>query len=178
MSIESINFFAALGTIALQAATLILFLTLIAERRYADLKDISAVLQRWGLHIAFLLATGASAVTLLYSEVLGFEPCGLCWLQRVFLYPLVVLFAVALYKKGDRSIADYVLVLSGAGLLVALYQHYLQMGGTDVLPCPAVATAADCAQRFLFEFGYITFPLMAATLFASFIGIMLCVRRK
>ena len=39
--------------------------------------------------LAFLLTLGATAMTLYYSEVLGFAPCGWCWVQRVFLWPQV-----------------------------------------------------------------------------------------
>ncbi len=176
MSVETLNFFAALGTIALQLATLLLLATIVLDRRIPDIGDISGAISRHGLWVALVFSAFASVMTLVYSEILAFEPCGLCWVQRVFLYPLVVLFALALWKK-ERIIADYVIALSGAGLLVALYQHYLQMGGTDILPCPAAPTAADCAQRILFEFGYITFPLMAVSLFAFLIVLMLFVRR-
>jgi len=34
----------------------------------------------------------------------------------------------------------------------------------------------SCAQRFVFEFNYITFPLMAASLFAFLIALMLYVK--
>jgi len=97
--------------------------------------------------------------------------------QRVFLYPQIFSFIVALSKQ-DRRIADYSIALSVPGFVIALYQHYLQMGGTSVIPCPATADkAVDCAVRFLFEFGYITYPLMAATAFAFLIITMLFVRK-
>jgi hypothetical protein len=51
------------------------------------------------------------------------------------------------------------------------------MGGTDIIPCPATGgIAADCAQRFLFEFGYVTFPLMSLSLFVLIIVVLLFVR--
>ena len=87
-------------------------------------------------------------------------------------------FALAL-RKRDSNIADYSIALSIAGGAAALYQHYLQMGGTSVLPCPASSSeAVDCAVRFVFEFGYITFPMMALTLFAFLIVLMLFVRKR
>ncbi len=80
------------------------------------------------------------------------------------------------FLKKDRGIADYSIVLSIAGAIVALYQHYLQMGGTSVLPCPAIVQAAECSQRILFEFGYITFPFVSFTAFAALIILMVFVR--
>ena len=44
--------------------------------------------------------------SLFYSEIVGYTPCVLCWWQRVFLYPQVILFALALWKK-DRGVFKY-----------------------------------------------------------------------
>ena len=135
----------------------------------------TALIARWGLWAGFALSVAGICITLYYSEVLGFAPCSWCWVQRIFLYSQAVVFALALCKR-DTRIADYSIALSICGAIVALYQHYLQMGGSSVLPCPADITKADCATRFLFEFGYITFPLMAFSLFAFLIVLMLFVR--
>lgn len=176
--VETINYLLALATLALQVVGAGFLAVYFLQRRLPDLEDISRFLERWGLWLAFALAGGGVALTLFYSEILKFAPCGLCWVQRIFLYPQVVLFALALFKR-ERLIADYSIALSVLGATVALYQHYLQMGGTDVLPCPAtISQATDCASRFLFEFGYITFPLMSFTLFAFLIVVMLFVRAK
>ncbi|MCR4325914.1 MAG: disulfide bond formation protein B [Patescibacteria group bacterium] len=175
--VEAINYWLALATLALQLAGASMLAVYFLRKRFTDLEDIAALIGRWGLWAGLILTFGGLSLSLFYSEVLGFAPCALCWVMRVFMYPQVVLFAVALWKR-DRAIADYSIALSVFGLAVGLYQHYLQMGGTSVLPCPATPEAADCAQRFLFEFGYITFPLMGATLFTTLIITMLFVRRR
>jgi len=176
MTVETINFLLALGTLALQIAGVAFLALFFLRKSIPDLEDVASLVGKWGLWLGLLLSLGGSALTLVYSEIFGLAPCGLCWLQRVFLYPLVFLFALAIWKKDNR-IADYVIALSSLGAFVALYQHYLQMGGGSLLPCPATATEAiDCGVRFVFEFGYITFPLMSATLFAFIIVLMLFVR--
>lgn len=176
-TLEAINYWLALGTLLMQLVAAALLSLFFLRKKISDLEGVAGFLEKWGLHGGFLLTVGGIVLTLFYSDVLGFAACGLCWLQRVFLYPQAILFGLALWKK-DRGIADYSIALSLLGGAVALYQHYLQMGGTSVLPCPAVPGATDCAQRFLFEFGYITFPLMAFTLFAFLIVLMLFVRRR
>ena len=177
-SVETINFYLALATLAMQILAVAFLALFLLRKKFPDLEDVAGFLETWGLWIAVVLTLGGIAMTLLYSEVLGFAPCGLCWLQRVFLYPQIVLFALALWKR-DRHAADYSIALSAIGGTVALYQHYLQMGGHDILPCPAtLSQATDCATRFLFEFGYITFPLMSFSLFAFLIVLMLFVRGK
>ena len=180
--VETINHSLALATLLLQilgiAFLVLFFITRKSGGWQSDLQPIANFLGKRGLWIGLALTLGGTGFSLFYSEVLGIAPCGLCWLQRVFLYPQALLFAVALWKK-ERAVVDYSIALSIFGSAVALYQHYLQMGGTSVLPCPAVATkAADCAQRFLFEFGYITFPMMSLTIFAFLIVLMLFVRRR
>jgi disulfide bond formation protein DsbB len=176
--IEFFNYWFSVGTVAMQIAGVGLLAVYFLQWRYPDLKDIAAFMNRWGLWVGFVLTIVATLITLFYSEILGLTPCGWCWIQRVFLYPQILLFALALWKK-DRSIADYSIALSIFGGAAALYQHYLQMGGTSVIPCPATSQqAVDCAVRFVFEFNYITFPFMSFTLFAFLIVVMLFVRKK
>ena len=176
MPVETLNYVLALGILGVQIVGAAFLALYFLQRRFTDLQDIAGLLSRWGMWLAFLLTLGATAMTLYYSEVLGFAPCGWCWVQRVFLWPQVLLFAVALYKQ-ERAVADFSIAFSIFGGIAALYQHYLQMGGGALIPCPA-SGAGDCAQRILFEFGYITFPLMAATIFAFLIVLMLFVRKR
>lgn len=173
--VAEINFWLALGTIVLQAAAVILLFFYFAPR-YAP-AFLSAFIAKNGIFISFLLALGAAGLTLLYSEVFGFIPCGLCWFERVFLYPQVILFGIALWR-GGVSVAEYSIGLSIPGAIISLYHHYIQVGGTELLPCPAAGIGADCAKRILFEFGYVTFPLMAFSAFVFLIVMMMYVRRS
>ena len=182
---ETMNYILALGTVGLQLFTVAFLALFFLRKKFPDLQGVADFLADWGLWIGFLLSAAAAALTLYYSDVLGILPCGWCWFQRVALYPQVILFAIALWKcrtsavlhQVKKDVADYSIGLSIFGLVVALYMHYLQMGGHGVLPCPATG-AGDCGQRFMFEFGYITFPLMAASLFAFLIVLMLFVRKR
>ena len=174
--VETINYWVACGAVGMQLGAVAFLAVFFLRKRFPDLEDIAGLVKKWGLWLGFLLTLGATVMSLFYSEILGFVPCGLCWVMRIFMYSQVVLFGLALWKR-DRAIADYSIALSVLGIVVGLYQHYLQMGGTDVLPCPAtISQAADCAQRFLFEFGYVTFPLIGVSLFVLLISIMLFVR--
>jgi hypothetical protein len=163
--IEQLNFLLALGGIILLLSSVILAFDL-----YTKNFTLKPLIDKYALVVAFLLTLDASATTLLYSEVFGFIPCGLCWLQRVFLYPQVILLAVALYTK-DKTVALYGIALSIPGVLVSLYQHYLQMGGSEFIACPTAGTGTNCAERILFEFGFMTFPLMSAFLFLFLIAL-------
>ncbi len=175
LALETLNYLTALATVLMQVASVAL-LVIFFCRKQAWAKGIAKIFSDWGLWLSLLIVVAGTVLSLVYSEYFGIIPCGLCWLQRVFLYPQLVLFALAAFKK-DHHIVDYSIVLSFLGGVVALYQHYLQMGGHGVLPCPA-SGAGDCAKRFLFEFDYITFPLVAFSSFALLFVIMLFVRQK
>ncbi|KND48409.1 MAG: disulfide bond formation protein DsbB [Parcubacteria bacterium C7867-005] len=114
--------------------------------------------------LVFSLVTVLSAIvgSLLYSGFVGYEPCELCWWQRIFIYPQFVLFAMALYHK-DESVFRYSVPLSILVFITALYHTYIQLGGTtSILPC--TSEGAACAKVFVNEFSYITIPTMALTI--------------
>ncbi len=120
--------------------------------------------------IGFFVTLGGLFLTLFYSQVLHYAPCDLCWYQRVFLYPQVVMFGYAWYKK-DRAVLPYTLILSIFGFAVATYHHALQIGFDLMKPCSSAPFAVDCAKPSFIEFGFVTFPFMAVVLFA-FLALM------
>ncbi len=128
------------------------------------------------LWTAFLVAIIATGLSLFYSEIVGFEPCKLCWYQRIFMYPQVVLLGIALWRK-DNNIVDYSMALSLFGGAIAFYHYYGQMFNPSVLPCAVVGLTPACSQRFFVEFGYITIPMMALTTFA-FLAVLMFIQKK
>lgn len=131
---------------------------------------------RVGQWVALAVSLSAVAGSLVYSNIIGYEPCVLCWWQRVFLYPIPILLVVALYKR--EIISRYVAVLAVPGAVLAAYHYYGQMFNISALPCAApVAGGVSCASRYVFEFGYITIPMMSFTVFAL-IGVLMLVSRR
>ena len=114
---------------------------------------------------ALIVALIATSGSLFYSEIAGYEPCKLCWFQRIFMYPQVLLLGLALWKKEGKQIAPYSVLLSSIGALIAGYHYLLQLDLVPSLPCSAVGYSVSCSQRFVMQFGYITIPLMAFTAF-------------
>lgn len=162
--VETLNFFLALGGVVLFLGALLLFFDRATNRIFLPF------VRRWGMWLVFVLSIAGVALTLLYSDVFGFVPCGLCWLQRVFLYPHLFLSGTALFLK-EQVIARYGMVLAFPGLLLGVYQHLLQMGVFETLLCPATGAGASCRERILFEFGFMTFPLLSAVLFFFLIAL-------
>lgn len=92
------------------------------------------------------------------------------------MYPQLVIFGIAAWKK-DKLAVWYGTVLSVIGAFIAGSQYYLQMSGHSLIPCSAEPETAICAQRLVFEFGYITLPLMSLTAFVMII-LLLITRAK
>lgn len=168
-TIQSVNSVLGYSGILGILATIFLIVDMRGERVLAP------YVRTWGLYGAFIVTLVGTTLTLVYSEVFGFIPCGLCWFGRIMLFPQVVLTGVGLYVK-DKTMPVYGIVLSSLGVIISLYHHYLQMGGTALVRCPTAG--GDCSQRFFFEFGFLTFPLMSTILFAFLIALYVYVRRE
>ena len=163
-AVATISQILAILTIIGQVGAVILAVALIKQKNSAWATKLLATVRAWWMPLSFIIVFGAFGGSLFYSEIAGFPPCSLCWYQRIFIYPQIILFAGALLWR-DRSIARYVLPLSIIGGIIALYNSYLQYGGSPFIPCASNLSVISCAQRFVFEFGYLTLPLMSLTAF-------------
>jgi disulfide bond formation protein DsbB len=126
-----------------------------------------------GLKLAFLVALVATLGSLFYSEVAGFEPCKLCWFQRIFMYPLAVLLGLALIKK-DEHFTFYPIWLAAIGAVISIYHNAIYNGiviesSQSVFQCQPFGNGASCLNNYVLEFGYITIPMMALTAFSLII---------
>lgn len=101
--------------------------------------------------------------SLFYSEVMGFVPCELCWIQRIFMYPLVLIYGVAIVKR-DLSIAIPGLIMSGVGMLISTY-HYLLQKIPALQEVGGSCKGVSCNLQYVNYFGFITIPFLAGTAF-------------
>ncbi len=175
MSLDTLNLFLGMSVLAMQVAAVVLLAVYVFERRMPELSGVSSFIARRGLWIGLLVTAGAAIFSLVHSHYFGLPPCDLCWWQRIFIYPQVVLFALAAWRR-DTSVALYSIALSLIGAGFAAYHHMLQMLPAGTIPCPA--TGPSCSQILFLEFGYITYPMMALSLFALLIIVMLFVLRR
>ncbi len=121
---------------------------------------------RRGILIGAIVALAAMLGSLSYSDIVGYEPCHLCWWQRIFMYPQVFLLGIAGFKNTvhRQIISYYGIVLSVIGAVIA-FAHYLLQRGVIDFSCEAVGYSVSCAKVFTMNLGYITIPLMAFTAF-------------
>lgn len=132
------------------------------------------------IFICWLIAMAALFGSLFFSEVMGLKPCVLCWWQRIFIYPLAVLFLVGLFPqdhKIDRSVVRYTLPLTVIGLAFAIY-HYLVYSGfipESLQPC---SEELSCAEINLELMGIITIPMLSIFAYSAIITLLLIFRKR
>lgn len=166
-----LNVFLGLGTILLQiflvVAIFLLFFGLKKNKKNTYLDFI----YKHFLVLGFLLSLLASVFPLVYSEIIHFLPCYLCWWQRIFMFPLVLMFGVAFWDK-DRRVIRYAIPLLCAGFLVSVYQNFFYyFGENSNLPCDA--SGVSCYQHVVSVFGgYISIPMMALTAFTGLLTLL------
>lgn len=94
------------------------------------------------LYLAWLVALVSTIGSLYFSEVKQFNPCPLCWYQRIFMYPLALVLGLAAFWS-DYRIRRYVIPLALVGLGFAIF-HNLETWGFVTPPksCTVNASAA------------------------------------
>ncbi|WMD19704.1 disulfide bond formation protein B [Achromobacter seleniivolatilans] len=126
------------------------------------------------LILAWITALVATLSAVFIGEVLGRTPCVLCWYQRIFMFPLVLVLGVACYR-GDCGIWRYALPLGVVGAAFASYHTllYWRVIEPEIVACSAEASCSGAAMAI---FGYVPLPLLSLTAFAVIVLSLLFVR--
>ena len=126
--------------------------------------------------MAFWIALLATMGSLYFSEVAHFEPCKLCWYQRIAMYPLVLIIGTGILLRDNR-LKIYALPLALAGLAIAVYHNLIYYGfiPESITPC---TEGVPCNAVQIEWLGFITIPLMGLGAFASIVLILLIYRPK
>ena len=126
--------------------------------------------------ICWIVASVSTLGSLFFSEIMELAPCALCWYQRVFMFPLVIILLLGLFPF-DKSIIKYALPLAIAGWGFAFY-HYLLYSGfipESIQPC---SQGVSCSKTYLDLFGFLTIPMLSLISFSIIIGLLLILRRR
>lgn len=168
------NLILSLGTFVSLAICILLVYSLLVKDTLSQ--KISAFVSQNILWIGLGVSLVALVSSLVYSDIIGFAPCLLCWYTRVFFYPQVFLFGLALYRK-ERSILPYTLLLTTVGLIIGTY-HYITES-LQYSPLPCAVTGVSCLTRYVYEFGFITIPFMGLVGFLTlFLSLLLARKTK
>jgi disulfide bond formation protein DsbB len=156
MSTQSVlvlnNFFTILAFIALAGAVGLVVYRLVRGPEAAELLGNNAI---W---LAWIVALVCTIGSLIYSEVIHFVPCRLCWFQRIAMYPLSIILLVGALRR-EAVVKFYALPIALIGLAISIYHNVVQFfpslegGSCDPLN--------PCSARSIAVLGFIDLPFMA-----------------
>lgn len=128
------------------------------------------------------LSTTSVVGTLIYQFIYLTPVCSLCWWQRIFMFPLVLITAAALYS---RSKTNHLITSSMAaiGLLFASYHYYghfqkYVVGNPFLLPCSTSLLEPSCSESPIILFGFMTIPLFGVIAFSAIIWLSYLAHQK
>ena len=124
----------------------------------------------------WLLAAVASLGSLFFSEIMEFPPCSLCWYQRIFMYPMVLVLGVGLLPF-DAKVIRYALPLAVGGWLVALY-HTLVHGGVIPESATPCSQGVSCSEEYIELLGFLSIPMLSLLAFTAMAAALLLLRKR
>lgn len=133
-------------------------------------------LRQWTiLLLCWLIALISTLGALFFSDIMGMEPCVLCWYQRIAMFPLVLILGMGLYIQDAHSV-KYALPLACAGWLVAFYHCLLYAGyiPQGMQPCGKGASCADVKLELV---GFVTIPLLSLLAFSIIVLLLIAVKK-
>lgn len=119
--------------------------------------------ENWLLSL-WAVALIATLGSLYFSEIKGYIPCTLCWYQRIFMYPIVLIGLIALIQK-NISIAWTTASFAFIGGCISLYHYGIQKLAFLQDSAPE-CSGASCTGAYINYFGFITIPFLALIAFA------------
>jgi disulfide bond formation protein DsbB len=120
--------------------------------------------------LGWVIATAATLGALFFSEIMELPPCLLCWYQRIFMFPLVLLLPLGLFPF-DPKIVRYALPLALVGTAIAVYHELLV---TRVIPesASACTRGVPCAEIQFEWLGFVTIPFLSVVAFTSIVALL------
>ena len=163
-----------IGSLVLQILSLILIVFLWSKRRIFKSSEKKKIL----LFILTII-TFSIIGSFLYSDYFGIAPCKLCWFQRMFLVPQLILILIALWKNKIERIYYELFIFSFIGFLIAIYQA-LEQFRVSLIPSATCTLEpnSSCSAIHMLQFGYITFPVASASVFLVILVLSLHLRKR
>ena len=128
------------------------------------------------LFFCWLLVSVSAMGSLFFSYVMEFAPCVLCWYQRIFLFPLVLILAIGLFPF-DKKTVKYALPLAIAGWLTAAYHNLIYAGmiPESLQPC---SQGVSCTEEYIDLFGFLSIPMLSFLSFSSIVTFLIILYRR
>lgn len=159
------RFFSLLALLAAAGALIVVVLRVVPSGRGALVH--LAPVSRW---LAFAVAGTAMVGSLYFSEVQNFEPCKLCWYQRICMFSSAIVLLVGALRR-DRNVRWYVVPLAGIGICISIYHYLLEW--FPELETSACSVTVPCTAIWYREFGFVTLSFSAMCGFAAILALLL-----
>ena len=166
------RFYAILAMLAIGAMIVVgglRFLAIGSDGALDAYAGLARIVQPRAMAAAWIVAVLATVGSLYFSEVAKFEPCALCWYQRIAMYPLVVLLGVAAVRRSRAATGIPLLVTIGA--LIAAYHAALEW--VPALGSGVCSATAPCTIVWFRAFGVFSLPTLALTAFLLILTLLL-----
>ena len=118
----------------------------------------------------WLVAALSTAGALFFSEVMELPPCTLCWYQRIFMFPLVLLLPVGLFPF-DARVVRYALPVVAVGWCISAFQVLLVAGliPESIRPC---SQGVPCSEVQIEWLGFVNIPLLSFVAFSTMAALL------
>jgi len=164
----NVNLFNAV--LAIGVLILLVFLVLLIVAWLTD-NPIAAWTAKHSSTILRIIFAGAVIGSLLYSNYFDYAPCLLCWYERICIYPIAILLFTENIRKS-ALLQKQILLLSTTGFIIALFHNYITIfPGTTIDVCGT--SGVSCLTRYVYQFGFVSIPLMSAIILVS--GVLISV---
>lgn len=174
MPITVFNTLIASGIVALQAGIVFLCIIFFIHNDPALTRLKEWITQKAHLIIAIVFI-GSAVGSFVYEYGYGYAPCLLCWYQRIAIFGVAILSCTAKVQKS-ALLQKQLFLFIGAGSAIAIFHNII-----DIFPSSGVdvcgAGGVSCLIRYVYEFGYITIPMMSLTVLA-FGAIIIAIAKK
>ena len=179
MDTQTMQLLSALLALFAAGGTLVLLVARLVAGRSPSAANFVTAFRPVALPLGFMVAGFAMFGSLWFSEAANYNPCKLCWYQRIAMYSLAVLLGVALVRRwwaarrsGDvlasqREITPYAIVLAALGSVVSTYHYLLEWNPT--WESNVCSLDVPCTTIWFREFGFVTLPFMALCGYVSII---------
>jgi disulfide bond formation protein DsbB len=126
--------------------------------------------------LAFVVAAVATGGSLVISEMGGYQPCELCWFERVCVFAVSILLLLFAWKREVWRVR-YLVPFPLAGIGVSIYHLLIENGvikkSAFCASNPAgVVHGTRCHLKWFNEFGYVSITTLALTAFLLLLGFL------
>jgi disulfide bond formation protein DsbB len=162
------------GLVILVWLAIMLVVSRFSEPVRFGFEGLRASFTRYAITAAWVPAALAMLGSLYFSEMAHYQPCTLCWYQRIAMYPLVLILGIAAWRR-DLGVRRYAVPLAAVGAVISAYHYLLEW--FPQIDTGACTVGVPCTQVWFRQFGFVSLPLLALTAFLLVISLLLLARR-